>query len=94
MHQRSVIARVYVSRKNGGRGVKSEENGLGWYVKNNIESLLIAVKTRRIITCHESVDLKEFKTIEEPRKHEQTEKRMHEEFARNKMKRITSHEDG
>ena len=47
--------------------VKSEENGLGWYVKNNIESLLIAVKTRRII-CHESVDLKEFKTIEEPEK--------------------------
>ena len=74
--------------------VKSEENGLGWYVKNNIESLLIAVKTRRIITCHESVDLKEFKTIEEPRKHEQTEKRMHEEFARNKMTRITTHEDG
>ena len=48
--------------------VKSEENGLGWYVKNNIESLLIAVKTRRIIICHESVDLKEFKTIEEPEK--------------------------
>ena len=42
--------------KNGGRGltgcensVKSEENGLDSYVKNNIESLLIAVKTRRII---------------------------------------------
>ena len=49
MHQRSVVARLYISRKNGGRGVKSEENGLGWYVKNNIESLLIAVKTRRII---------------------------------------------
>ena len=48
--------------------VKSEENGLGWYVKNNIKSLLIAVKTRRIIICHESVDLKEFKTIEGPEK--------------------------
>ena len=48
--------------------VKSEENGLGWYVKNNIESLLIAVKTRRIIICHESFDHKEFKTIEEPEK--------------------------
>ena len=61
--------------KNGGTGllgcennVKSEENGLSSYVKNNIESLLIAVKTRRIIICHERVDLKEFKTIEEPRK--------------------------
>ena len=75
MHQRSVVARLYVSRKNGGRGligcensVKSEENGLGSYVKNNIEPLLIAVKTRRIIICEERDDLKEFKTIEKPRK--------------------------
>ena len=43
-HPRSDIARLYVSRKNGRRGligsenrVKSEENSLGWYVKNNIE---------------------------------------------------------
>ena len=43
---RSDIARLYVSRKNGGRGftrcensAKSGENSLGWYVKNNIEPL-------------------------------------------------------
>ena len=27
--------------------VKSEENGLGWYVKNSIEPLLVAVRTSR-----------------------------------------------
>ena len=66
---------MYVSRKNGGRGligcknsVKSEENGVDSYVKNNIESPIIAVKTRSIITWGERVGLKEFKTIEEPEK--------------------------
>ena len=41
LHPRSDVARLYVSRKTGGRGlngcedsVKSEENVLGWYVKN------------------------------------------------------------
>ena len=52
LHLRSDGARLYVSRKNGGRGligcensVKSEENGLGWYVKNNIEPLLVTVRS-------------------------------------------------
>ena len=52
LHPRSDVVRLYVSRKNCGRGligceniVKSEENGLGWYVKNNIEPLLVAVRT-------------------------------------------------
>ena len=40
---------------------------LGSYVKNNIKPLLIGVKTR-IIICEERDDLKEFKTIEKPRK--------------------------
>ena len=50
-HPRSDIARLYVSRKNGRIGliesenrVKSEANSLGWYVKNNIEPLLVAVR--------------------------------------------------
>ena len=40
LHPRSDVARLYVSRKNGGKGligyensVKTEENGLGWCVK-------------------------------------------------------------
>ena len=45
------VAWLYFSRKNGRRvliglenSVKSEENGLVWHVKNNIEPLLVAVR--------------------------------------------------
>ena len=65
LHPRSDVARLYVSRKNGGRGligcensVMSEENGPGWYIKNNIEPLLVAVRTSRTITHKETVDPK------------------------------------
>ena len=89
LHPRSDVARLYVTRKNGGRGligcensVKSEENGLGWYVKNNIEPLLAAVRTSRTITHEETVDPKEFNKIKEvKRKSEWTAKRMHGQFA-------------
>ena len=90
LHPRSDVERLYVSRKNGGTGLigcensmKSEENGLGWYVKNNIEPFLVAVKTSRAITHKETVDPKEFmKTKEEQRKNEWASKRMHGQFAR------------
>ena len=78
LHSRSDVARLYVSRKNGGRGliecenkVKGEKNDPGWYVKNNIETLLLAVRTSRTITHEKIVDSKEFmKTKEEQRKNE------------------------
>ena len=44
--------------------MKSDENGLGWYVKNKIEPLLVAVRTSTTITKVETVDLKEFKKTE------------------------------
>ena len=89
-HPRSDVAWLYVSPKSGGRGffgcennVKSEENDLGWHVKNNIEPLLVAVRTSRTITHKETVDPKEFKkTKEEQRKNEWTAKRMHGQYAR------------
>ena len=52
LHPRSDVARLYVCRKNSVRGLtgcensmESEENGPGWYIKNNIEPLLAAVRT-------------------------------------------------
>ena len=46
LHPRSDVARLHVSRKNGGRGligcensVKSEENDLGWYVKKKYRTI-------------------------------------------------------
>ena len=90
MHPRSDAKWLYISQKNGVRGlighknsVKSEENGLGRYIKDNIELLLVAVRTRRTITHEETVDPKEFnKTKEEQRKNEWTGKIMHGQFAR------------
>ena len=89
LHPRSDVAQLYVSQKNGGRGligcensVKGEENGLGWYVKNNIEPLLATVRTCRTVTHEETVDPKEFKIIKEvQRENEWTAKRMHGQFA-------------
>ena len=89
LHPRIGFAWLYVSRKNGGRGlsgcgnsVKSEENGLGWYLKNNTEPLLVAVRAIRTITHEETVDPKEFKkTKEEQRRNEWTAKRIHGQFA-------------
>ena len=61
LHPRSDVARLCVSWENGGRGligcensVIKEENSLGLYVKNNMEPLLVAVRTGRTITHEES----------------------------------------
>ena len=52
LHPRSDVSWLYVSQKNGERALiecentlKSEENGPGWCVKNNIELVLVAVTT-------------------------------------------------
>ena len=71
LHPKYDVSWMYVSWKNDWRGligcennVKSDKNGLGWYVKNKIEPLLVAVRTSRTITKVETVDLKEFKKTE------------------------------
>ena len=83
LRPRSDVARLYVSWKNGVRrligcenSVKSEENGRGWYFRNNIEPLIVAARTSRTITHEETVDPKDFKkTKEEQRKNEWTAKK-------------------
>ena len=90
LYPRSDVAQLYVTQKNGESGligcensVKSEENSLGWYIKNNIKPLLVAVRTTWTITNKETINPKEFKkTKEEQRKNEWTVKRMHGQFAR------------
>ena len=64
-HPKSDINRLYVSWSKGGRGlidskncVVTEENNLGWYVKNHVEPLLVAVKNT---ACEESMKPEEFK---------------------------------
>ena len=86
LHSRGDVAPLFVSGKNGGRGligcensVRSGENSLRCYVKNNIEPLLVPVRTSRTKKHKKTVHPKEFKkTKEKQRKNEWTAKRMHE----------------
>ena len=85
---------MYVSRKNGARGligcensVKSGENGLECYVKNNLEPLLAPVRTT--ITNEETVDPKELRKTKEEQKNEWTAKRKHGQFARDRVNKDT-----
>ena len=93
---------MHVSWINGRRGllgcvnsVKSEENGLGWYLKNNIELLLVAVRTSRTTTHKETVDPKDLiKTKEEQRKNEWPQKECIDNLLEIWMERIrTTHGD-
>ena len=67
-HPKSDVDRLYLKRKDGGRGliscehcVISEENSLGFYIKNTTEPLLLEVKRAGIINHENCVDKKEFK---------------------------------
>ena len=68
LHPKTDVDRLYVSRKEGGRGltscestIRSEENNLGWYLENLNENLLQAVKHLKILKFKESVSKKDFK---------------------------------
>ena len=61
LHPKSDIDRLYVSRKEGGTRLVSckstsgsEENNLGWYLKNSNENLLQEEKPVRIPKFRES----------------------------------------
>ena len=65
LHPRSDVARIYVPRKKGGRGliscegcVKREENNLSWYVRNSEEALLRKVGDSNVVNISEAVDPK------------------------------------
>ena len=72
--------------------MKSVKNGLGRYVKNNVESLIVAVTKSRSITHEEIVDPKELtKTKEEQRKNDWIAKKMQEIWG---TRIRTTHGDG
>ena len=75
LHSRSIISWLNVSRKNRGRrligcknSVKSEENVLGWYIKTNVEPLLVTARKSKTVIYEETVDPKEFKNTKEEKK--------------------------
>ena len=68
LHPKSDVDRIYLSRKRGGRGligcegcVKSEVNGLGWYMRSSGELLLGEVRKSKIFDVEECQDKKEYK---------------------------------
>ena len=90
LHPKIDVDRLYVSRKEGGRGlvscestIRSEENNLGWYLKNSNENLLQGLKHVRILNYKESVSKKDFKkSPNENRVENWKEKQMYGQFIR------------
>ena len=90
LHPKSDVDRIYVSRKDGGRGligcemcIKAEENNLGWYIRNTVEVLLKQVEKCRVIeteTCNTKEDYK--KRVSENRKVQWQQKILHGQYIR------------
>ena len=90
-HPKSDVDRLYVTRSKGGRGligckscVITEENSLGWYVRNHDEPLLIAVKDSNTIPlCQESMKPNEFKKLKQKERiNTWKDKAMHGQYLR------------
>ena len=73
LQPRSDVARIYVPRKKGGRGlisrescVRRKENNSSWYVRNSEEVLLKKVGDSNVVNISEltMVDPKEYKVNE------------------------------
>ena len=90
LHPKSDVDRLYIKRKEGGRGlmsveccVREEENSLGFYVANSEENLIKGVYAAETIHTEDTVSSGEFKKqIEQERKQNWTEKKMYGQFVR------------
>ena len=68
LHPKNDVDRLYVKRKEGGRGlisvercIRKEENSLGFYVANSEENLIRGVSTAETINTRETITSVEFK---------------------------------
>ena len=92
LHPRSDVARIYVPRKTGGRGlisceccVRRKENNLSWCVRNSEEVLLRKVGDSNVVNISEPVGPKKYKVNEvEETKNEWKQKRMRGQYVREK----------
>ena len=90
LHPKSDVDRLYVRRKEGGKGlmscestIRSVENNLGLYLKNSNKNLFQGVKHVRILKFKESASKKGFKkSLNEKRVENWEEKLMYEQFIR------------
>ena len=99
-HPKSDVDRLYVSRVNGGWGliscegcVRSEENSLGWYVKNFLEVMLQGVRATSVLRSEETVSKDEFQASWDSEKLDSCKvNRLHGQFLREMPK--TTHVEG
>ena len=90
LHPKSDVDRLYVKRKEGGRGlisvercIREEENSLGFYVANSEENLIRGVLAAETTNTRETITSVEFKKQKEKElKEKWSEKRMHGQFIR------------
>ena len=95
LHPKSDEDRLYVKRKEGGRGlisveqcIREEENSLGFYVANSEENLIRVVSAAETINTRETITSVEFKKQKAKElKEKWSEKRMHEHFIRETMEK-------
>ena len=90
LHPKSDVDRLYVKRKEGGRGlisvercIREEENHLGFYVANSEENLIRGVSAAETINTRENITSVEFKNQKAKElKEKWIEKRMDGQFIR------------
>ena len=88
LHPKSDVDRLYLSRKDGGRGlmscehvIRSEENNLGWYLKHSKEGLLQGVKHVGILEFEKCCSKDDFKNaMREKRMEAWMGKQMYSQF--------------
>ena len=90
LNPNSDVARLYVKRKEGGRGligiercIRSEENNLAWYIKNNSERMIEMVKLHGDLKIDEAIEPKVMKRqMDNELIREWKDKKMHGQFVR------------
>ena len=100
LHPKSDVSRIYLPRKKGGRGligceecIRSEENNLGWYVRNSLEPMLICVKLAGVIETENCTSKEEYKRRRVAGNLSQwKEKAMHGQFVREMDKNVDKDE--
>ena len=68
LHPKSNVARIYLPRKRGGRGliscekcIRTEENSIGCYIRDSVEPLLVKVAEAGLIDTETCIAKEEFK---------------------------------
>ena len=96
LHPKSDVDRLYVKRKEGGRGlisvercIREEENSLGFYVANSEENLIRGVSAAETINTRETITSVEFKKQKAKElKEKWSEKRTHGQLIRETTEKI------